>query len=313
MIITVTLNPAIDKVLDVPEFAVGAHARAVVRSVLPAGKGVNVARGIARLGGVAGATGLVGAGEEGAFCGSLESEGVESRFCTVAGRTRTNTTILDPQRHTSTHLRERGFRVTSGEVARIGDTLRDWLAVHPGATVAFAGSLPDGCREADFAELLAACARQGASVVVDTNGPALRAAVETGAVNAIKPNLGELSDCLGTEVARADALDAAHRLLDRVENVLLTLGSEGAFHVSHRTVLGWECSLPREAVRNTVGCGDAFLAGWLQAREAARDPSEALRWGVATGAASAAGEATVGYRREDVERMLAQCRPLRPE
>jgi 1-phosphofructokinase len=308
MILTVTLNPAVDKALEVPGFEVGAHARAQVRSLLPAGKGVNVARGVARLGGQAQASGFIGRNEERMFLDSLAEEGVEAEFCVVSGRTRTNTTILDPQARTTTHLRERGFRVTEDDVAGIGALLERRLEAWPEATVVFAGSLPDGLAPEAFADLLESCAGRGAQVVVDTNGPALRAAVESGAVGTIKPNLEELAECLGRRVERAEAPDAARGLLGRVGTVLLTLGEEGAYVVTEREAVGRRCPLKEGELGNTVGCGDAFLAGWLRGRELGGSPAGSLCWAVAAGAASAMSETTVGYRLEDVRTLLERCR-----
>lgn len=310
MIVTVTLNPTVDKALEVPGFAVGAHARALVRSLLPAGKGVNVARGLARLGGRAEATGFIGRNEERMFVESLAEEGVPAEFCPVAGGTRTNTTILDPVARTTTHLRERGFRVGAQDVAAIGALLERRLRQSPGATLVFAGSLPDGMPAEGFAELLRTCAERGAEVVLDTNGPALRAAVESGAVRTVKPNLEELAECLGRPVERGAALDAARELLGRVETVLLTLGEEGAFLVTEAGALGRRCTLKPGELGNTVGCGDAFLAGWLRGREVAPDAEGALCWAVAAGAASAMSESTVGYTLADVKSLLTRCQPL---
>jgi 1-phosphofructokinase len=307
LIVTVTLNPAVDKALEVPGFVVGAHARALVKSLLPAGKGVNVARGVARLGGRAEATGFIGRNEERMFVESLAQEGVPAEFCPVSGLTRTNTTILDPVARTTTHLRERGFRVGAQDAAAIGALLERRLRQSPGATLVFAGSLPDGMAAGSFVELLRACARQGAEVVLDTNGPGLRAAVESGAVRTVKPNLEELAECLGRPVQREEAPAAARELLGRVETVLLTLGEEGAFLVTQGGVLGRCCPLRAEELGNTVGCGDAFLAGWLRGREVARDAAEALCWAVAAGAASAMSESTVGYTLADVRAMLTRC------
>ena len=310
MILTVTLNPAVDKALEVPGFAVGAHARAAVRSLLPAGKGVNVARGVARLGGEARASGFIGRNEERMFVESLAGEGVEAEFCVVAGRTRTNTTILDPRARTTTHLRERGFRVGGEEVDAVGALLEQLLARWPDATVVFAGSLPDGMAPEAFAALLKACAEGGAEVVVDTSGPALRAAVESGAVGTVKPNLEELAECLGRPLDRSGVLDAARRLLGRVQTVLLTLGEEGAYVVTEQGAVGRRCRLKEGELRNTVGCGDAFLAGWLRGRELSQGPAEALSWAVSAGAASAMSETTVGYTLSDVRGLLGRCSPL---
>jgi len=310
MIITVTLNPAIDKALDVPDFHVGAHARALVRSLLPAGKGTNVARGVARLGGRAMACGFVGREEEALFARSLTEDGVESRFRAVDGLTRTNTTVLDPEARTTTHLREQGFEITEDDRAALTDILLDWIAEHPDAPVVFAGSLPPGMEPDHFAAMLCACAEAGADILVDTNGPALRAAFETGAVGTLKPNLEELGELTGCDVPRKRAVEVARSLTDRVDTVLLTLGTEGAYLLRKDTTIGRWCPLPEDEVRNTVGCGDAFLAGWLRGGEVAADPKQRLEWAVAAGAASATSDTTVGYSRQDVERLLPRCEPL---
>ncbi|MFW6189274.1 MAG: 1-phosphofructokinase family hexose kinase [Planctomycetota bacterium] len=310
MIVTVTLNPAVDKALEVPGFEVGAHARAEVKSLLPAGKGVNVARGVCRLGGRAVAAGFVGVNERRMFAESLSADGAEAGFCTVEGRTRTNTTILDPRTRTTTHLRERGFTVSAGDLRALRRSLSYRLREHAGATLVWAGSLPPGMDGEDLGGVLEFCAAEGARLVLDTSGDPLRAAVNTGALHAVKPNLRELGQCLGREVERADAAAAARELLDRVQVVLLTLGEEGAYFVSEEATIGRRCPLTEEEVGNLVGCGDAFLAGWLRGRERGEGAEEALCWAVAAGAASAAGDSTVGYALEDVRRLLPRCQPI---
>ena len=307
-IITVTLNPAVDKALEVPGFHVGAHARATVQSLLPAGKGVNVARGLARLGGNAVACGLVGRDEERMFAESLAADGVRACFRTVAGHTRTNTTILDPDARTTTHLREQGFEVTAADLDGLRDHLTVAVAEEPGVVV-FAGSLPPGISPEGFAGLVEAAAGAGGRVVIDTNGPALAAALDTGVVDTAKPNMLELAECLGRSIDRPDAPTAATGLLDRVGTVLLTLGEEGALRVGRDGVSGFRCPLAEGELGNTVGCGDAFLAGWLYGGRQSDDP---LRWAVAAGAASAMSDTTVGYDRAHVRALLSRCEPIDP-
>ncbi|MFO8006803.1 MAG: 1-phosphofructokinase family hexose kinase [Candidatus Brocadiia bacterium] len=309
MIVTVTLNPAVDKALDVPGFEVGAHARARVQSVLPAGKGNNVARGVARLGGKALATGLVGRAEVAAFDHSLSADGVRTWFQPVDGTTRTNTTILDPEARTTTHLREEGFTVSPADLEGLRRILLDCMWESCGAAVVFAGSLPPGCGPADLAGLIASVAEAGGRLVVDTSGPALRAAVDGGHVATIKPNLTELRQLLDEEVSPEQAPGRARELLDRVGTVLLTLGAGGAYVVREDVEVGLRCPLPEAELGNTVGCGDAFLAGWLRGLELTETPEETLRWAVAAGAASAMSETTVGYTLEDVRRLLPRCEP----
>jgi len=305
MIVTVTLNPALDRALEVPGFAVGRHAKARLVALVPAGKGVNVARGLAALGAQATACGLVGEGEHEVYRRSLEADNVACALTPLAAVTRTNATILDPQSGTTTHLREQGFNVSEGDIKR----LRDGLAslVGGGMTVAFSGSLPPGVDAEAFASLLVQCADAGATVVVDSSGEALSAAVETGRVHTIKPNLLELGQCLGGEVQRDEAPVRAAKLLGKVDTVLLTLGEGGAYAVRAEGAVGMTCRVDGARVRNVVGCGDAFLAGWLYGVEQGGAVEDALRWAVACGAASAMTDTTAGYTREDVEGMRGRC------
>jgi 1-phosphofructokinase family hexose kinase len=312
MVITVTLNPAVDKVLVVPGFRVGAHARARVRSIQAAGKGVNVARGLARLGGSPAASGFVGENEERMFVESLADEGVQARFCTVSRPTRTNTTVLDPEERTTTHLREEGFDISAADRDRLSEMLTTWLSGRE-ATVVFAGSLPPGVEPDHFAALIGRCRQAGAEIVVDTSGPALRAAYGTGQVSVLKPNLLELGQLLGEEVAEEDAAEAARGLFKQggeLRIVLLTLGVRGAWLITPEDAVGRRCPLDAEELRNTVGCGDAFLAGWLRGRQVSGEGAGALEWAVAAGTASAAKETTVGYTLEDVRAFREGCHPI---
>ena len=314
MVITVTLNPAVDKVLEVPGFRVGAHARAVVRSIQAAGKGVNVARGLARLGGRPAASGFVGENEERMFVESLADEGVEARFCTVTQPTRTNTTVLDPENRTTTHLREEGFHISAADRDRLSEMLTTWLSDREDATVVFAGSLPPGVEAEHFAALIERCGEAGAEIMVDTSGPALRAVFGTGQVSVLKPNLLELGQLLGKEVAEEDAVEAARGLFEQggdLRTVLLTLGKRGAWLITAEEHVGRRCPLDPGDLRNTVGCGDAFLAGWLRGRQVSGEGAGALEWAVAAGTASAAKETTVGYTLEDVRAFRGRCRPIR--
>jgi 1-phosphofructokinase family hexose kinase len=289
---------------------VGAHAKGQVKTYLPAGKGVNVARGLARLGEQAGACGFVGRNEQALFVESLRDEGVAASFTPVEGRTRTNTTILDPANGTTTHLREEGFAVGAEDLTRLRADLERELSRDAVRAVVFAGSLPVGLTAEQFAALVVSLAHAAGSAVVDTSGPPLRAAVDSGAVATVKPNLQELGECLGRRVPMAEAVEAAGELLDRVDTVLLTLGEEGAYLVEEDMAVGSRCELEAGELANTVGCGDAFLAGWLHGLQVGDSRADALCWAVAAGAASAAAESTVGYSLEDVEQLLPRCEPL---
>ncbi|NLW51260.1 MAG: hexose kinase [Candidatus Brocadiaceae bacterium] len=312
MIVTVTLNTTVDRILEVPDFRVGVHARARVRHLQPSGKGINVARGLARLGVHARAAGFVGRDQAQTYADSLGADGVDCALCTVGGRTRMNTTILDPVAGTTTHLREPGFEVGPDDLARLRSALCEVLAGLDRPTASFSGSVPPGMTPDDYAGLLVACRQAGARLIVDAGGPALAAAVATDVVDTLKPNLLELGECLGRPVGPDEAPAAAAELLGRVRTVLVTLGADGAWLVRAGQTIGGICRLRDDEVRNVVGCGDAFLVGWLKGESLGADPAESLRWAVAAGAACAMTEETVGYTSADVEALRPRCEPCPP-
>jgi len=311
MIITVTLNPAIDKTVEAPRFHVGEHVRVKVKGSVPAGKGINVARGLGVLGIRSNACALMGKNEQPIYKDLLGKEGIQAHFIPVNGNTRTNTTILDAEEHTTTHLREEGFRASSQLVARVRRTLGELVGTHLGGTemvtVAFCGSLPPGVSTSDFLTLPARCSNLGARVVIDTSGKTLREAVMDSAAHTITPNLDELKQCLQDDVSEDEALEAGKKLLKNVDRVLLTLGHKGAYLITNDLTCGLRCPVPQKEIRNTVGAGDAFLAGWLAGCErAGGNLITALEWAVATGAASVRTETAVGYTRDDVEDLRRQ-------
>jgi 1-phosphofructokinase family hexose kinase len=280
------LNPAVDKTLEVPGFRVGAHVRVRVLHVRAAGKGHNVARNLADLGRPAAVFGFVGATEEDTFESDLALRGVASHYIPLDRRTRLNTTILDPESHTTTHLREPGFHVTPRDVRRLLERVRARLPRLSVRYAAICGSLPPGFSPDDLVDLILTCRGQGALVAVDTSGPALAAAVEARA-DIVKPNREELSELLGRALTTDEAPEAARTLTDRVPTVLVSLGADGGVAVTPEEIFRAREIVPPEQVVNNVGCGDAFMAGYLAAVSEDQTPAEAIRWAVACGAAAA--------------------------
>ncbi len=284
-VIAVTLNTALDRTLDVPGLALGGHVRGSLVSVQPAGKAVNVARLLDRLGVVAILTGFVGAGDRERFAESFAKTGVRIELFEGRGATRENITLVDPRAGTETHIRDEGFSLTDDDLARLEKKLR--ILAAPETPVAFAGSLPPGMTPDAFAALIEACRAKGARVAVDTSGPGLEA-VRDRALWLVKPNLEELAHLAGRPVEdEAGALESARALRPRVEEVIVTLGAEGAILVTEAGAWAARPHPPAGAVVNTVGCGDALLAGFLRARVQGQKDADALAWGVACGTAAA--------------------------
>lgn len=330
-IVTVTLNTAIDRVVEARGFAVGAHQVASFISRRPAGKAVNVSRGLARLNVNHIATGFVGRDELSQFEHFLHSTGpgrITPQFLAVAGRTRENLTIIDPEAHTDTHLREAGFEVAAIDVLRISRKLR--LLAQPGVMILISGSLPPGMQASDLVDMVASCRLRGAMVGLDLGGDVLqqvmgleprgRAADERGAATdfwsrpvpeqsqraaIVKPNRQELARLLGLESVDDDAvaMDAAAELAHHADVVIVTHGEAGAWLLTEGMTWRGRLDLPREKVHSTVGCGDAMLAGVLHAWSTGRDPGDMLRQGLAAAAANATRRSVADYTREQVREL----------
>ncbi|HPD17066.1 MAG TPA: hexose kinase [Planctomycetota bacterium] len=288
-VITVTPNTSVDRTLEVPGLTLGGHLQGRLVRLQPGGKGVNVARCLAALGVPSVVTGLVGAAELALFRESFAPMPVAVELVPVAAPTRTCTTLLDPERGTDTHIREQGACVTPDEIGALHAKLA--ALASPDALVVFCGSLPPGMSGAHLEALLAACRERGAPVAADLNGSALSRALAAHPL-LIKPNVEELGECLGRRLAEAsdaELLEATRSLLDRVGTVLLTRGRRGALAVSAVRALACAVAIPH--ARNTVGCGDAFLAGYLAGMVRGAPMGEALRLAVACGAAQASSDA----------------------
>ena len=177
MIITVTLNPALDKTLEVPTFTPGRRHRTVDQKTMPGGKGVNVARAIKRLGQPVIATGLAGGSTGNRIVEALNDEAILNSFVRIREESRTNTALLDPTTDLHTEINERGPAVSPHELDLFREKL---LYLARGASICvFAGSLPRGIEPETYATLIRGVRKLGVVTIVDTDGEPLRHAVRS--------------------------------------------------------------------------------------------------------------------------------------
>src|SRR5579875_1272980 len=168
MIITVTLNPALDKTLQVPNFTPGRRHRTVDQVTMPGGKGVNVARAIKRLGQPVIATGIAGGATGTRIVEALTEESILNDFVRIREESRTNTAVLDPTTGCQTEINERGPAVSEHEIELFRDKL--FYLARGAAIVVFAGSLPRNVEPNLYATLLPELQRLGVTTVIDTDG-----------------------------------------------------------------------------------------------------------------------------------------------
>jgi 1-phosphofructokinase len=277
VILTLTLNPSLDRAIEVERLARGAVIRAASARLDPGGKGVNVSRAL--LGNGVPSTAVVPCGgDEGEqLARLLRAEGVDVRAVPIAGRTRSNLTIAEPD-GTVTKINEPGAPLSAAELDAIGDAA---LAAGPADWIVVCGSLPPEVPADVYAQLCARFRASGSRVAVDSSGAALVPAVATGPA-LVKPNREELAEAVGRPIASLrDAVDAAQELRSwGAEAVLASLGADGAVLVDAGGVTVGHAPVP--SPRSSVGAGDALLAGFLAAgAQGAAALAEALAWAAA--------------------------------
>jgi len=301
-VVTVTLNPTIDRIIEVPDFRVGGHLKGRMRSRLPAGKAINVSRAMSALGSPNTAAGWVGDESLELFEDGMRQAGVAVRFTSISGGTRENITIIDPVGRGETHIRDAGPTVTPDDIRRLLDTLAQ--LAKPDALLVFTGSCAPGLHPDEFGRMLRTCIDRGARVVVDSSGDHLREAAKL-PLWLVKPNLLELGELLGYQISHeSEIIEAGRRLNEHVAVVLVTMGERGAMCFAEGLVLKGRARVPADSIRSTVGCGDAMLAGFLAATtHAGWRIEDALRQGLAVSAASAMSDGPAVFEASEVARI----------
>jgi 1-phosphofructokinase/tagatose 6-phosphate kinase len=309
MIITVTLNTAIDKTLAVPNFQPGRRHRTVEQTTMPGGKGVNVARVLKTLGQPEIATGHAGGAAGTRIVEQLTEMSVLSDFVRTREESRTNTALIDPTTGMQTEINERGPHVSEQEFELFADKL---LYLAKGASLCvFAGSLPRGVDVDAYSRLIREVRRLGVCAVVDTDGDPLRRAVRA-EPDVISPNVLEAEELVGHEfneeedylfaVREMAELGAREALMTLADGCIAQVAPEdGSTQPRH-----FRATIGETEATSTIGSGDAFLAGYVAARYSGRSAQECLAYGVACGAESThhLGAGVVDPAR--VERLVAE-------
>ncbi|PIU53381.1 MAG: phosphofructokinase [Deltaproteobacteria bacterium CG07_land_8_20_14_0_80_60_11] len=305
-IATLTMNPAIDKSSAVNQVVAEWKLRCEPPAYEPGGGGINVSRAIRKLGGDSVALYPAGGLAGQMLSDLLYGEGLQHQPMSIAGVTRENFTVLEKSTGQQYRFGMPGPTLTEAELRRCLEELSGLL---PQADYLVAsGRLPPGV-PANFYGQLARLARENKTrLIVDTSGEALRLAVAEG-VFLIKPNLREFAELTGRErVDEQEEERLARELVStgQSETVVVSLGAAGVLVASAE---GAErVRAPLVPIKSKVGAGDSTVAGIVLALARGRSWREAVRYGVAAGAAAVMTPGTELCRREDVERLYEQLR-----
>jgi 1-phosphofructokinase/tagatose 6-phosphate kinase len=286
MVVTVTVNAAMDRTLLVPNFQVGHRHRASMALSSAGGKGINVARALKRLGVPVVATGLAGGRTGTAIVEELTDEGILNDFVRIRDESRTSVAVLDPISNAYTEINEWGPQVGEDEVQMLREKLS--YLTQGAEFVVFAGSLPRGVEPAFYAEMIREANRREVHTALDTSGEPLQLGVQAGPY-LVSPNLREAEGLVGHEFTDVSDITAG---LDEIagrgaRNVVMTL-EDGSYALlrEHRKELRLHATAPHLDPVSVVGSGDTFLAGFIAAHVRGRSLEETLRTAVAAGAAS---------------------------
>jgi 1-phosphofructokinase family hexose kinase len=306
MILTVTVNAAVDKTLTVANLQLGRRHRAQQGLVTAGGKGINVARSLRRLGEPVIATGLAGGRAGTQITDGLDAEGIVNDFVRIGAESRTSTAVVDPTSGLQTEINEYGPEVIADEIAALLDKVR-YLA---GAvsTVVLAGSLPRRVETSFYADVVREMNRRKLRTVLDAEGEPLRLALAA-EPSLVFPNQREAEALVGNEFQTDEDFQHGLTMIASMGagGVLVTLKTgcyallsegKGRRHM-------YRAWIPRVEAVSAVGSGDAFLAGFLSAHQAGHDAEQCLRTALGCGAANTQAVGAGVFDPRDVPRYAA--------
>ena len=300
-VLTITLNPTVDKSSAVDAIKPEKKLRCDKPKYEPGGGGINVSRGLKRLGVVSGAFFLSGGRTGELLEDLLRKEGVKEIPHKVAAETRENFIVVDTSSNEQYRFGMPGDEIAPEEARAIFKAIQN---SNPFPDIAvISGSLPPGINPEFLRDMVKALKAGGAKVIVDTSGEALTEALEEG-VYLVKPNLGELSRLSGRgELDNDSADEAAKELIDagRAEVVVVSMGPQGAYLVTKDETI----HVPAPSVKklSTVGAGDSMVAGMVSILAKGGTVTEMARMGVACGTAATMNPGTGLFKPEDAERL----------
>ena len=303
-IITLTMNPALDKSAHIDRVVPDRKLRCTSPRHEPGGGGINVSRAIRRLGGESLALYTSG-GPIGAMVTTLlEQEGVNQRAIAIEGLTRENLTVFEESSGHQFRLGMPGPTLPEAEWQQCLTELKE--AIAQAEYVVASGSLPPNVPTDFYARVARMARRCDCRFIVDTAGDALRAAAQEG-VYLLKPNMRELRQLAERDLEKEAEQEAAAEDLIRQQQaqvVVVSLGAAGALLVTKD--MKKRLRAPTVPIRSKIGAGDSMIAGIVLGLERGNPLQQAVLFGVAAGAAAVMTPGTELCRREDTERLYAQ-------
>lgn len=310
-IVTLTLNPAIDKSSSVHGIKADSKLRCTPPKYHAGGGGINVSRAIHKLGGESLCTYMAGGPEGELMQQLLEQEEIQQHVVKIKNRTRENFIVVDTARNQQFRFGMPGPEVSGEELETTLEAMKQHC--EKADFIVASGSLPPGAPKDIFTRVISIAKEKGVKCIVDTSGEALISAANEG-VYLLKPNLGELSALSSKEsVTALEQEDLARQLIEenKCEVVVVSLGPQGAMLVTRDNIE--YAPAPTVHRKSTVGAGDSMVAGMVLSLAQGKPLTHAVMYGVAAGTAATMNEGTELCKKEDTEKLYQWIRSKVPE
>jgi 1-phosphofructokinase len=307
-IITVTLNPALDKTLILPHLHIGALNRVQHVRLDPGGKGINVARVLKNFDVDCKATGLIAGTQGRQLLIRLEEEEMQVDFYEVHGETRTNLKIVDEQMKITTEINELGFDIRLTDLNDFQKKLS--TLVHSNSMVVLGGSLPLGAPDHIYRDYIEMVNEIGAKVILDADGPALEEGIKAKPF-AIKPNIYELEQLVGHSFESEEAIVSAgkHLVESGISIVLISMGAQGSIVLNENEAYRVK-PFPIKP-ESTVGAGDSMVAALVYSLLTNKSLEETAVWTTTAGTITASKPGTQVCTLSEVKGHVSQVHALR--
>lgn len=308
MILTMTMNPAIDKIYFVKQFEKGEVHRPVEMVASPGGKGLNVSRVIKTIGGELAATGLLGGGNGAFIQHQIGNLGIENRFYPIEGETRICINITDTDDLTSTEVLEAGPEISAGEAEGFMDALKTMLDDVTILTIS--GSLPKGLPQDFYYRVIQLAKRRHIKVLLDSSGQAYLEGIKAKPF-LIKPNKDEIKMVYDGPMNTTDDYITAIQFLHQlgIEMPIISMGKEGSI-AGYKGMI-YRTRFPELKVVNTVGSGDSFIAGCAVGLSKGFEFEDILKLATACGCANTLNPQTGVVKMDDVNELLTSIELVR--
>jgi len=302
MIITVTLNPAVDKKVTADEIALGALNKCILERTDLSGKGINVSKAIAVLGRSSVATGFIGGKNAKIFMEDLDSRKITYEFTRIAGEMRTNIKLVEKKSGRETEINENGPDVTEHETAELLESLRKYY--NKNDILCVCGSLPGQIRKSIYKEIINSAKKREMKVIFDSSDDGFKIGMEA-VPFAIKPNRHEIETFFGEKLNTPKEIkDKTLPLIENgTEMVIVSIGAEGACFISKDRAVRAR-NTEKINTRGSIGAGDAMTAAYAVALHENMGFDDMVRLCVASATASVMEEGTVPGTLENINRLM---------